>query len=70
MLERLAHLKLTFESTFILYIKYEVKPKKPVVGSALHVSLPPDLGKGDKVTIDIAYATTHGCTALQWLDKE
>ncbi|KAF9526415.1 leukotriene-A4 hydrolase [Crepidotus variabilis] len=49
--------------------KYDIKPKKAVVGSALHIFLPSNLKQDDKVTVKIDYSTTGGCTALQWLDK-
>ncbi|KAF4623043.1 hypothetical protein D9613_001552 [Agrocybe pediades] len=52
------------------YAKHELKPKHPVMGSALHVSLPKDLAAGVALTIKIDYKTTETCTALQWLDKE
>ncbi|KIM39154.1 hypothetical protein M413DRAFT_447486 [Hebeloma cylindrosporum] len=50
-------------------VEYELKPKHPVMGSALHVPLPKNLSKGSSVTVEIKYKTTEACTALQWLDK-
>ncbi|KAF9016849.1 leukotriene A4 hydrolase N-terminal domain-containing protein [Hymenopellis radicata] len=50
--------------------QYEVKDKHPVMGSALHVSLPNGLKAGSKVQVTTSYATTEGCIALQWLEKE
>ncbi|KAF7320841.1 Leuk-A4-hydro-C domain-containing protein [Mycena chlorophos] len=49
---------------------FELKPKHPVMGSALHVSLPAGLKKGTSVKLSVVYSTTKDCTALQWLEKE
>ncbi|KAF8899673.1 peptidase family M1-domain-containing protein [Mucidula mucida] len=51
-------------------VSYEVKEKHPVMGSALHVPLPKGLKAGSKVQVTTSYATTDGCIALQWLEKE
>ena len=51
-------------------IQYNVKPKHPVMGSALHIPLPKNLKTGSSVFTKITYKTTAECTALQWLDKE
>ncbi|KAF8809387.1 zincin [Phlegmacium glaucopus] len=51
-------------------VPYNVKPKHPVMGSALHIPLPKDLKAGSSVSTKIAYKTTAECTALQWLDKD
>ena len=51
-------------------IQYNVKPKHPVMGSALHIPLPKSLKTGSSVSTKITYKTTAECTALQWLDKE
>ena len=51
-------------------IQYNVKPKHPVMGSALHIPLPKNLKTGSSVITKITYKTTAECTALQWLDKE
>ncbi|KAF8202833.1 hypothetical protein BJ912DRAFT_1018714 [Pholiota molesta] len=51
-------------------VSYDVKPKHPVMGSALHIPLPKPLSVGSSVTIKIDYETTEGCIALQWLDKD
>ncbi len=40
------------------------------MGSALHVPLPKGLKAGSKVQVTTSYATTDGCIALQWLEKE
>ncbi|KAF8885226.1 leukotriene-A4 hydrolase [Gymnopilus junonius] len=50
-------------------VQYDVKPKHPVMGAALHVTLPSGLKLGRSVTVKIDYKTTEECTALQWLDK-
>ena len=50
--------------------QYDVKPKHPVMGSALHIPLPKGLKIGSSVSTKITYKTTAECTALQWLDKE
>jgi hypothetical protein len=51
-------------------MQYNVKPKHPVMGSALHIPLPNSLKTGSSVSTKITYKTTAECTALQWLDKE
>lgn len=50
--------------------QYEVKPKHPIMGSALHIPLPSGLKSGTLVKATITYQTTKDCTALQWLAKE
>ena len=54
--------------TFV--IQYDIKPKHPVMGSALHIPLPKGLKTSSSVSTKITYKTTAECTALQWLDKE
>lgn len=51
-------------------LKYELKSKMPVVGSALHIPLPKDLRRGSSVLVKVRYATTKSGLALQWLTKE
>ena len=51
-------------------MQYNVKPKHPVMGSALHIPLPKSLKIGSSVSTKITYKTTAESTALQWLDKE
>ncbi|KAF8168402.1 hypothetical protein B0H34DRAFT_685291 [Crassisporium funariophilum] len=50
--------------------QFDVRPKHPVMGSALHVPLPKGLKVGSLVTATINYRTTESCIALQWLEKE
>ncbi|KAG5651841.1 hypothetical protein H0H81_007217 [Sphagnurus paluster] len=50
-------------------VKFEVKPKHHVMGSALHVTLPSGLKLGQYIDVTIEYKTTKDCAALQWLDK-
>ncbi len=50
--------------------QYELKPKLPVIGSALHIPLPRGLRVGSSVSVKIRYTTTKESTALQWLTKE
>ncbi|CAA7267762.1 unnamed protein product [Cyclocybe aegerita] len=50
--------------------QYELKPKDPVTGSALHIPLPAGLKEGESVKVKVEYKTTEEGTALQWLDKE
>jgi hypothetical protein len=54
----------------LTFIQYNVKPKHPVMGSALHIPLPKSLKTGSSISTKITYKTTDECTALQWLDKE
>ncbi|KAF5356193.1 hypothetical protein D9756_004300 [Leucocoprinus leucothites] len=49
---------------------FDLKPKHEVMGSALHVPLPPGLTNGTKVRVQIQYQTSPSSTALQWLEKE
>jgi leukotriene-A4 hydrolase len=58
------------DANYCFILQYDVKPKHPVMGSALHIPLPKPLSVGSSVTIKIDYETTEGCIALQWLDKE
>lgn len=51
-------------------MQFNVKPKHPVMGSALHIPLPKNLKIGSSVSTKITYKTTAESTALQWLDKE
>ncbi|KAF8707740.1 Leukotriene A4 hydrolase, C-terminal, partial [Rhizoctonia solani] len=50
--------------------KYDLGERHPVMGSALAISLPSALQKGDQVVLRIDYSTTTQCTAIGWLDKE
>ncbi|KAJ3843133.1 peptidase family M1-domain-containing protein [Lentinula raphanica] len=49
---------------------YDLKPKHPIMGSALHITLPAGLQSGSMISVAIKYQTTKECTALQWLAKE
>ncbi|KAF7978977.1 hypothetical protein HWV62_44229 [Athelia sp. TMB] len=49
---------------------YELKSSHPVMGRALHISLPAGLKKGSKTKVNITYKTTANSTALQWIAKE
>lgn len=51
-------------------LKWELKPRHHVLGSALHVQLPSahTLKKDQSLEIKIAYSTTDKCTALGWLE--
>ncbi|KAJ4485336.1 peptidase family M1-domain-containing protein [Lentinula aciculospora] len=51
-------------------VSYEIKPKHPIMGSALHIPLPSGVKSGSSVKATIKYQTTKECTALQWLAKE
>ncbi|PCH33157.1 hypothetical protein WOLCODRAFT_147267 [Wolfiporia cocos MD-104 SS10] len=51
-------------------VQYVLGPAHPVMGSALHVSLPAGLKAGSQVKVAVYYATTKECIALQWLEKE
>ena len=46
---------------------YELKPRHPVLGNALHVPLPRPLKRGETVKLAIDYSTTAQCTSLGWL---
>ncbi|CUA75782.1 leukotriene-A4 hydrolase [Rhizoctonia solani] len=50
-------------------VKYDLKQRHPVMGSALVVSLASALRKGDQIVLRIKYNTTTHCTAVGWLDK-
>ncbi|KAG2002580.1 leukotriene-A4 hydrolase [Coprinopsis cinerea AmutBmut pab1-1] len=50
--------------------EFELKGKHPVMGSALHISLPSGLKKGDEIEAWVKYQTSPEATALQWLGKE
>jgi hypothetical protein len=54
----------------LTFTQYDVKPKHPVMGSALHIPLPKSLKTGSSISTKITYKTTAECTALQWLEKE
>ncbi|PPQ99607.1 hypothetical protein CVT24_005183, partial [Panaeolus cyanescens] len=49
---------------------FELKPKNPILGSALHVPLPEGLNTDSSIKVRIEYQTTKNATALQWLSKE
>ena len=53
-------------------LAFSIPPKRqhPVLGSALTITLPSPLPKGETVAISIEYATTDECTALGWLNAE
>jgi leukotriene-A4 hydrolase len=51
-------------------MKYDLKAKHEVMGSALHIPLPSGLKAGTSVEVKVCYRTTKDCTALQWLEKE
>ncbi|KAF5382881.1 hypothetical protein D9757_007329 [Collybiopsis confluens] len=61
---------LEIESVEVAGHSYEVKPHDPVMGSALHISLPSGLQSGSSIQATIKYQTTKDCRALQWLTKE
>lgn len=54
----------------LTFMQYNVKPKHPVMGSALYIPLPKCLKIGSSVSAKITYKTTAESTALQWLDRE
>ena len=47
-------------------------PKALDFGAPLNISLPGAVGKGDKIKVEIKYATASGagCSAMQWLEPE
>lgn len=47
---------------------YELKPRHPVLGNALHVPLHRTLKRGETVKLAIDYSTTAQCTSLGWLE--
>ncbi|KIY73540.1 Metalloprotease [Cylindrobasidium torrendii FP15055 ss-10] len=51
-------------------VEFEVTAKHPVMGSALKVSVPKGLKAGNNLSVTATYATTEGCIAVQWLEKE
>ncbi|ESK95596.1 leukotriene-a4 hydrolase, partial [Moniliophthora roreri MCA 2997] len=51
-------------------VKYELKAKHEVMGSALHIPLPSGLKKNSIIKVTVNYQTTKSSTALQWLDKQ
>lgn len=51
-------------------VKYDLKERHPVMGSALVIPLSSTLNKGAKIAVRIAYSTTRECTAIGWLEKE
>lgn len=54
----------------IIIFQYKLDVKHPIMGSALHVSLPVGRDQGATVLVEITYETATENTALQWLDKE
>ena len=50
--------------------QYNLEAKHPIMGSALHVSLPGGKDHGATVLVEITYETATENNALQWLDKE
>ena len=50
--------------------QYNLEAKHPIMGSALHVSLPGGKDQGATVLVEITYETATENNALQWLDKE
>lgn len=51
-------------------VSHHVEEKHPVMGSALHVSIPTVPQVGESVSVTISYKTRPNSMALQWLDKE
>ncbi|GJE92045.1 M1 family metallopeptidase [Phanerochaete sordida] len=49
---------------------YKLGSNHPVMGSALHISLPHIPPVGLQIQVTVHYKTTKDCTALQWLAKE
>ncbi|KAK3326345.1 peptidase family M1-domain-containing protein [Apodospora peruviana] len=46
---------------------WEIKDRTECYGSPVHVAVPEGVAKGEIVKLEISLATTHKCTALQWL---
>ncbi|CAE6490640.1 unnamed protein product [Rhizoctonia solani] len=65
-----SHLEITGAEIAGATAKYDLKQRHPVMGSALVISLPSALQKGDQIVLRISYSTTSQCTAIGWLDKE
>ncbi len=49
--------------------QYNLDARHPIMGSALHVSLPGGRDQGATVLVEITYETATENSALQWLDK-
>ena len=47
--------------------RWEIMPEVKIYGSPLKINLDQGVERGESVELDIAVATTAGCTALQWL---
>ncbi|CAE7143150.1 unnamed protein product, partial [Rhizoctonia solani] len=65
-----SHLEITGVEVSGIPVKYDLKQRHPVMGSALVVSLPSTPHKGGQIALKINYNTTTQCTAVGWLDKE
>ena len=48
-------------------IKWDLLPRVEPYGSALRISLPDDVQKGESVQLEMTTETTQECTAIQWL---
>ncbi|KAG8690146.1 hypothetical protein FRC11_013549 [Ceratobasidium sp. 423] len=64
-----SYLKITGAEVAGAAVKYDLRERHPIMGSALVISLPSALQKEDKVLVRINYSTTSQCTAVGWLDK-
>lgn len=51
-------------------LNFDLPPRHKVMGSALKVTLPRELKKGETIDVVISYETTKECTALGWLKPE
>ncbi|KAH7334057.1 leukotriene-A4 hydrolase [Rhizoctonia solani] len=65
-----SYLEITSAEVAGVAVKYDLKQRHPVMGSALVVLLPSSVQKGDQTVLRISYKTTTQCTAVGWLDKE
>ncbi|ORY89696.1 peptidase family M1-domain-containing protein [Leucosporidium creatinivorum] len=48
-------------------LDFDLPPRHKVMGSALKVTLPHELKKGETIDLVISYETTKDCTALGWM---
>jgi leukotriene-A4 hydrolase len=48
-------------------LRFDVAERHAAFGSAVRITLPRPLGAREAVAVRVAYATTEGCTAIQWL---
>lgn len=51
-------------------LRHVLDKRHPVLGQALHVSLPTALKRDGQAVIKIEYATTAECTAIGWLEAD